>query len=168
MVLVLLVWYEKAEGDMKGGRKINLLANRLIVACIDTIDHPSIELVATHPLWWPSAREGHKSAAEAPLLAHLTNGANNGGIHPLFRSNLSFRAATAVMREVVQVFYFSVFSPFYYDYRIGIIMSLKIEFILYCNNWQKSKLLICRKKKSPKHLLTFTPCGEFSFSAIST
>ena len=91
MVLALLVWYEKVEGDMKGGRKINLLANRLIVACIDTIDHPSIELVATHPLWWPSAREGHKSAAEAPLLAHLTNGANNGGIHPLFRSNLSFR-----------------------------------------------------------------------------
>ena len=60
---------------MKGERKINLLANRLIVACIDTIDHPSIELVAT-----PSLSLEHDQVCVGTILIQSTV-RNTSGIH---------------------------------------------------------------------------------------
>ena len=148
--------------------EINLLANRLIVACIDTIDHPSIELVATHPLWWPSAREGYKFAAEAPLLAHLTNGANNGGIHPLFRSNLSFRcyarsdASLLLLSLLTLLLWLPLLKPYAVN-RDQVIKNWIHAMLGFSQKYQKTFIIstwldilpIYLAKKSLKHSLTF-------------
>lgn len=64
------------------------MANRLIVACIDTIDHPSIELVAI--VLVPPLLCCDQVVLKAISLHHFwhpfsTNGeANNGEVHPFW------------------------------------------------------------------------------------
>ena len=84
--LILVCCYTSTYVLLRG--EINLLANRLIVACIDTIDHPSIELVAI--VLVPPLLCCDQVVLKAISLHHFwhpfsTNGeANNGEVHPFW------------------------------------------------------------------------------------